>query len=110
MRLLLCLALVMFAGCSTDPSSAPEPDLIAFSATWCQPCQRDKPLLAEVAQEFSVTEMDIDSQREIVAQYGVTSVPTYVIRVDGVERQRTSDLRTALRVLRFLRQVRHFRP
>lgn len=100
---LICLLIVMLSGCSTEPS--PTPSLIAFTATWCQPRQRDKPLLAEVAQEFPVSEINIDSQRDVTAEYGVTSVPTYVIVVEGIERQRTSNLRTALHLLRIYRQL-----
>ena len=97
MRLFICLlVLMMSSGCNYEQS--PVPCLMAFTATWCQPCQRDKPLLAEVAQEFPVREIDIDSQPEIAAQYQVISVPTYVITMEGMEVQRTSTESTRSRM------------
>lgn len=101
----LLVVLLVLTGCSEQiVSPISGPSLIAVHATWCQPCQRDKPLLADVAKEFPVTEIDIDTQRELASQYRVNSVPTYIIMSAGVEFDRTSNLRSALITLRLLNQ------
>ena len=82
------------------------PSLVAVHATWCQPCQRDKPLLAEVAKEFPVTEIDIDTQRELASRYGMSVLPTYVVMYDGDVVVRTSNLRFAFDTLRSFNQLR----
>ena len=47
-----------------------------FTATWCGPCQRFKPIMQEVANEgHSVQFIDIDNQRDVAQQYNVRSVP-----------------------------------
>ena len=57
-----------------------------FTATWCGPCQRFKPIMQEVANEgHSVQFIDIDSERDIAQQYNVRSVPTVVIEQNGAE-------------------------
>ena len=57
-----------------------------FTATWCGPCQRFKPIMQEVANEgYSVQFIDIDSQKDTAAQYNVRSVPTVVIEENGSE-------------------------
>jgi len=57
-----------------------------FTATWCGPCQRFKPIMQEVANEgHSVQLIDIDSQGALAQQYNVRSVPTVIIESDGSE-------------------------
>ena len=57
-----------------------------FTATWCGPCQRFKPIMQEVANEgYSVQFIDIDSQKDTAEQYNVRSVPTVVIEENGSE-------------------------
>ena len=57
-----------------------------FTATWCGPCQRFKPIMQEVANEgHSVQFIDIDSQEDFARQYNVRSVPTVIIEQNGSE-------------------------
>ena len=57
-----------------------------FTATWCGPCQRFKPIMQQVANEgHSVQFIDIDSQEDLARQYNVRSVPTVIIEQNGSE-------------------------
>ena len=57
-----------------------------FTAGWCGPCQRFKPIMQEVANEgLSVQFIDIDLERDVAQQYNVRSVPTVVIEQNGSE-------------------------
>jgi thioredoxin 1 len=63
-------------------------EVIDFWATWCGPCKLMNPILDEVEKEYpdlTITRIDIDSDKEMVEQYNVQSVPTYVILKDGKE-------------------------
>ena len=57
-----------------------------FTATWCGPCQKFKPIMTEIANEgHSVQFIDIDSQEDLARQHNVRSVPTVVIEENGSE-------------------------
>ena len=66
-----------------------------FSATWCGPCQRFKPIIQELASEgYHVATLDIDVHKDLAEQYNVRSVPTVVIEENGVEVDRVVGMQT----------------
>jgi thioredoxin 1 len=63
-------------------------EVIDFWATWCGPCKLMNPIIDEVEKEnpdLTITRVDIDSNKDMVEQYNIQSVPTYVILKDGKE-------------------------
>ena len=55
-----------------------------FTATWCGPCQSFKPVMNEIASEgYSIEFIDVDQEQNKATKYGVRSVPTVVIEVNG---------------------------
>ena len=71
-----------------------------FTATWCGPCQRFKPIMEEVANEgHSVQFIDIDSQENLARQYNVRSVPTVVVEQNGSEVNRLIGVSTKQTIL-----------
>jgi thiol-disulfide isomerase/thioredoxin len=67
-------------------SGAGETGLIDFSAEWCGPCRQMEPAVRQLAaQGFPVRKVNIDQDRELAARYGVTSIPCFVMVVDGRE-------------------------
>ena len=60
--------------------------LVAFWATWCGPCRMIAPVLEEVAKErpdVTVCKVDVDEERELALEYGVSSIPTLLVFRDG---------------------------
>lgn len=62
-------------------------EILHFTADWCNPCKRLKPIIEEYVKAHSdvkYTMIDVDSQFEIAEDYNVMSVPTLVIvKEDG---------------------------
>ena len=63
------------------------PVLVDFFATWCGPCRMMAPVIEEIAAEkagsAAVYKIDIDENPYIAQQYGVMSIPTFIVFQDG---------------------------
>lgn len=59
--------------------------LIYFTATWCGPCQVQKPIINEIkdAGKHKVYIVDIDNDPTTAASWGVNTVPTVATVVKG---------------------------
>lgn len=57
--------------------------LLYFSASWCGPCRMFGPVMDRLSAEgkINMQKVNIDEEHELVARYGIRSVPT-VIKVD----------------------------
>ena len=64
-----------------------QPALVDFWATWCAPCRALAPVIEEVAGQYAgklaVYKLDIDSNPETPARYGVRGIPTVILFKDG---------------------------
>ncbi|XP_065314795.1 thioredoxin-like isoform X2 [Gordionus sp. m RMFG-2023] len=55
--------------------------VVCFYATWCGPCKQVAPLFEAMAismTNIACLRVDLDSYRELVKKYEVTSVPTFI--------------------------------
>jgi thioredoxin-like negative regulator of GroEL len=57
--------------------------ILYFSAAWCQPCKNFKPIMEQVSRELPVQFVDVDANPQLVAEYGIKSVPTVLIINNG---------------------------
>jgi thioredoxin 1 len=72
--------------------------VLVFAASWCGPCQRQKPIVAAIrATGVEVQVIDIDADPAMARQYGVTEVPTLILYFDGQQILRTNDANTIRR-------------
>jgi len=60
--------------------------LVDFFATWCGPCKMMGPVVDNLAEEVKnakICKLDIDESQQIAGQYGVMSVPTFMVFEKG---------------------------
>jgi thioredoxin 1 len=71
---------------------SPKPVLIDFWADWCGPCHMVAPVIDEIAGEHKdslvVGKLDVDANPEVSRRYGILSIPSMLLFVDGVEKVR----------------------
>ena len=66
--------------------------LIDFWAAWCGPCQMMGPVmeaLAEKHTDLKVGKVNVDEEPELAAEFGVMSIPTFILMKDGKEVKKT---------------------
>lgn len=62
-----------------------------FTADWCQPCKKTKPIVAEIQRDVSDVKfqiIDVDDNDDLVKTFEIRSVPTFILLEDGVEKNR----------------------
>ncbi len=76
-----------------------------FTADWCQPCQKIKPIIKEINRDkiglkFQI--IDADLEKELVKRFNIKSIPTFIIIAQGKEMKRLNGLQTKETLQTFL--------
>jgi thioredoxin 1 len=74
----------------TPEKVADKVETLHFFATWCGPCKMQKPFVESLKEAgFDITDDDVDSQDSRGNEFNITSVPNYVVLVNGKKKYQT---------------------
>lgn len=62
-----------------------------FTADWCQPCKKTRPIVEELNREQTIAGfqiIDVDDNPELVKTFGIQSVPTFILFENEQEKNR----------------------
>ena len=57
--------------------------LVDFFADWCSPCQMLSPIVEDIAKDFNVCKVNVDTSPMVTRMYNIQSIPTLVVMKNG---------------------------
>ena len=83
---------------------------VDFYANWCGPCKMMLPVLGKVSEEMSNTDIifvkvNSDEERELSAEFGIRSIPTFVMIENGETINRFSGVKGQAQLVEEIKQT-----
>ena len=76
-----------------------------FTADWCQPCKKVKPIVEDMKKEgFQFQMIDADYEQLLVKRFEVKSIPTFILLEDGKEINRITGAKTKEELENFINE------
>jgi len=74
-----------------------------FTADWCVPCKKTRPVVEELKKEgFQFQMIDVDYEQFLAKQFQVKSIPTFILLEDGKELDRVTGAQTRKELENFI--------
>lgn len=81
--------------------------VLYFTAEWCNPCQRTRPIAEQLHSEgiIDFQFVDADSEVDMINKFQIKAVPTYILIEDGKEVKRMNGAKTRENFLEFVNAI-----
>jgi len=79
--------------------------ILYFTADWCQPCKKVKPIVEELNREYFpgiFQVIDVDIEKEMAQTFEIRSVPTFILFDEGKEINRIIGAQSRQSLLEFI--------
>ena len=74
-----------------------------FTADWCGPCKKVRPIVEELIKNgHSFQIIDVDSEKELVEKFEISSVPTFILFKNEKSVKRISGAQTKTQLEDFI--------
>lgn len=88
-------------------------EVIKFGAEWCGPCKVVAPTVKKLEEKYNVdgseiqvTSIDIDKSPEFSQEHKVMSIPTFIIKKDGVVKFKKTGILTESQIENEIKTVK----
>jgi thioredoxin 1 len=71
--------------------------ILYFTADWCGPCKKTRPIVEELNKDLSLINIkivDVDSEMELAKKFEIKSVPTFIVIENNEETNRVVGAQT----------------
>jgi thioredoxin 1 len=79
--------------------------VLYFTADWCQPCKKVRPIVEELNREIADVAfqiIDVDMENDLVKTFQITSVPTFILFEDEEQINRITGAQTKEKLNEFI--------
>lgn len=77
--------------------------MLYFTAEWCNPCARTRPYAEELVNDgYLINFIDADSEVDMVKNFNIKSIPTFILIKDNVEAKRMNGAKTKQELIDFI--------
>ncbi len=79
--------------------------ILYFTADWCNPCKKVRPIVEEINRDSIIKFLfiDIDTELSLAEDYEVRSIPTFILLENGKEIKRISGAQTQEQLMGLLK-------
>ena len=75
--------------------------ILYFTAAWCGPCKALSPIMDSLQGQINFDKINVDTNTDLSAQYGVRGVPSLVLVENGSEVNRLTGVQSKESILNF---------
>ena len=70
--------------------------ILYFTADWCNPCKKVKPIVEDINMDSAIKFqfIDVDQESEMAKSMNVRSIPTFIVIENGSEVKRATGAQT----------------